>query len=298
MESPDDQALEWLVRLNDSRVDPELHDDFARWHAVPDHAQAWARAEAFWNRLHPVTTEMRRRRQLSRRAAIAGGGAALMLAPLGFWLSRPGRGADYRTLAGEIRALSLPDGSRVELAPGSALSADYGAAERRLTLHLGEAFFQVAGDPGRPFVVSAGAGEFTALGTAFNIRMTKDQISLTVTEHSVRVRRGRVETVVGQGQQLAIGAEGRPHLTTVDPETQISWRQGLLVFEAAPLREVMDVLARNAGWTVMMSDAAGRIPVTAMFSLPRLSEAPQTLAETLPLRLSRLPGDVIIIRAK
>ena len=97
MTSPDDQALEWLVRLNDTGADDSVRQDFARWHALPDHAAAWARAEAFWNRLHPATTEMQRRKHLSRRAAIAGGGGALLLAPSAFWLSRPGRFADYRT---------------------------------------------------------------------------------------------------------------------------------------------------------------------------------------------------------
>ncbi|QFQ89589.1 DUF4880 domain-containing protein (plasmid) [Paracoccus kondratievae] len=88
MGSPDDQALEWLVRVNDERADDGLRAEFTRWLAVPEHVEAWVRAEAFWNRLQPATTEMRQRRKLSRRAAITGGGVAL-LAPLTLWLTRP-----------------------------------------------------------------------------------------------------------------------------------------------------------------------------------------------------------------
>ncbi|NPD17753.1 DUF4880 domain-containing protein [Xinfangfangia sp. D13-10-4-6] len=297
MSSPDDQALEWLVRLNDTKADDHLREEFARWHAVPEHAKAWTQAEAFWNRLNPVTAEIRRRRRLSRRAAIAGG-SALVLAPLTVWLTRPGRFADYRTLAGETRELLLPDGSRVELAAGSALSMDYATKERRLVLHLGEAFFKVATDPERPFIVNAGQAEFIALGTAFNVRLFEDQVSLTVTEHRVLARNGQVETVVEEGHKLAIGGSLATNAQPVDIDTETAWRQGILVFEATPLGEVMDVLGRNAGWNVMISDAARRIPVTAIFKLSRISDAPETIARTLPVRLSRLPGGVIIIRTK
>ncbi|BAQ69511.1 FecR protein [Rhodovulum sulfidophilum] len=300
MSAPDDQALEWLVRLNDDRADDKLRAEFARWHQRPENAAAWAEAQAFWNRLAPVTAEMRRQRQVSRRAAMAVGGAAL-LTPLGFWLTRPGRFADYRTTAGETRRLQLDDGSRVDLAAGSALSVDFGRARRDLTLHRGEAFFQVAPDAARPFIVSAGGAEFTALGTAFNLRLVTDRISLTVTEHRVLARRDRDETTVDEGQMLDLGQDGRgprPRPQAVDPELATAWRHDRLIFAAAPLGEVMDVLGRNAGWTVMLSRAAARIPVTAMFSLSRLEEAPETIARTLPVQLSRLPGGVIVIRAR
>lgn len=297
MTSPDDQALEWLVRLNDDKADDHLREEFVRWHAVPEHAQAWGKAEAFWNRLHPVTTEMSRRRRLSRRAAIAGAGA-IAVAPLAVWLSRPGRFADYRTFAGETRELEFADGSRVQLAAGSALSVAYSEAERGVTLHVGEAYFNVASDHDRPFIVRAGQAEFVALGTAFNIRISGDQVSLTVTEHRVQARSGELVTVVEEGQKLEIGGSHVPSPQTVDTDAETSWRDGVLVFESTPLGEVMEVLGRNAGWNVIISEAARRIPVTAMFNLSRLSDAPDTIAQTLPVHLSRLPGSVIIVRAK
>ncbi|WP_414896614.1 FecR family protein [Rhodovulum sp. YEN HP10] len=301
MSAPDDQALEWLVRLNDDRADDRLRAEFARWHEVPEHAAAWDEAQAFWTRLAPVTAEMRRQRQVSRRAAMVAVGGAALLAPLAFWLTRPGRFADYRTLAGETRRLQLDDGSRVDLAAGSALSVDLGPRARHLSLHRGEAFFQVAPDPARPFVVSAGGADFTALGTAFNLRLVADRVSLTVTEHRVLARRDREETTVEEGQMLDLGQNGRgprPRPQPVDPGIATAWRHDRLVFAAAPLGEVMDVLGRNAGWTVMLSRAAAGIPVTAMFSLSRLEEAPETIARTLPVRLSRLPGGVLVIRAR
>ncbi|MDF3906305.1 FecR domain-containing protein [Paracoccus sp. AS002] len=202
----------------------------------------------------------------------------MLLAPLAFWLTRAGRFADYRTLAGDSCELLLPDGSHVDLSAGSALSVDYGETARRLTLHQGEAFFQVTGDSARPFVVKAGPADFTALGTAFNIRLAGDRVRLTVTEHSVLARSSAVEAVVEQGQQFALGDGATAGPRAVDSEAETAWRHGVLVFRATPLGEVIDVLARNAGWNVMLSDTAKRIPVTAMFSLSRLDEAPETIA--------------------
>ncbi|TKA94439.1 DUF4880 domain-containing protein, partial [Cereibacter changlensis] len=69
MASADDEALEWLVRLNDTRLDEATERDFAQWLAQPGHVEEWRKAEAFWRRLQPATTEIRRRRHITRRAA-------------------------------------------------------------------------------------------------------------------------------------------------------------------------------------------------------------------------------------
>lgn len=298
MSRRDDEALEWLVRLNDVRVDETAQQDFAHWLGQPGSSEAWDRAQSLWDRLHPATQEMGRQRRLTRRAALSVGAAAV-LAPVLFWSTRPGRFADYRTAAGETRRLTLEDGSTVDLAAGSALSQAYGPARRGLTLHRGEAYFRVAPDPARPFVVRAGAGEVTALGTAFNIRLTGQDVSVSVTHHAVRARSDEGdERIVSAGQGLVYGPEGQAEIHTIAPDQATAWRQGVYVFRAAPLSEVMDVLARNAGWTVVITEPARHLPVTAMFNLAHLERAPETIARTLPVRVTRLPGSIILLRLR
>lgn len=298
MPSADDEALEWLVRLNDVRVDEAAQQDFARWLDQPGNAIAWDRAQALWDRLNPVTQEMGRQRRMTRRAALSVGAAALLVPAL-LWSAGPGRFADIRTAAGETRHLTLIDGSTVELAAGSALSLSYGPAQRHLTLHTGEAFFRVAPDAARPFVVRAGAGEVTALGTAFNIRVAGKTVSVSVVEHAVRARTDAGEdSVVAVGEGLDYGPEGHSGVRAIDPDQATSWRQGVYAFRAAPLGEVMDVLARNAGWTVIMTGAARQLPVTAMFDLTQLERVPETIARTLPVRVTRLPGAVVVMRLR
>ena len=135
----------------------------------PAHAQAYANAERLWTRSGdlPETKARKKKAKLTRRDL---GKAVLALGAAGaawsYLSDHPF--ADYRTSSGERRRISLPDGSRVDLAPQSRLSMTFDGQVRRLTLHEGEAFFNVATDR-RPFTVEAGRGITTALGTAFGL---------------------------------------------------------------------------------------------------------------------------------
>src|SRR3546814_17289373 len=86
--------------------------------------------------------------------------------------------------------LRLADGSSIELGSDSALSVALGNRQRVVTLYKGEAFFTVAADAGRPFVVQAAGGSAQALGTAFNIKTVEGMAIVTVTGTSSEERRG------------------------------------------------------------------------------------------------------------
>ncbi len=81
----------------------------------------------------------------------------------------------------------LPDGSVVELKEGASIAVDFNAATRRVALQRGEAYFQVAGNPVRPFVVSAGSIEARAVGTAFTVQLGSSAVEVLVTEGRVAV---------------------------------------------------------------------------------------------------------------
>ncbi len=79
-------------------------------------------------------------------------------------------GADQRTAAGEQRVLTLDDGSRLTLAGDSAINLDLVDHQRHVTLLRGRAYFQVASDPHRPFLVEAGEARVRVTGTRFEVR--------------------------------------------------------------------------------------------------------------------------------
>ena len=292
-------ALEWLARLNDEDVAEQDRRAFARWlDEDPAHPAAYARAQALWNRfemVRPAADRMRRRR------AMLGGLAALAAAPVLYALSRQHLYADYRSGVGERRNIVLEDGSAVELGSDSALSVSFDARQRRLTLHRGQAYFQVAADPGRRFSVRAGAGTTTALGTQFDIKLLDGLVTVSVTEHAVAVQPqpGSEPVTVAAGWQLRYGESGHAAPLRFDQAAALAWRQDRLVFDDEPLANVLAELQRYQRGPIFLMDAAlAALPVTAAFRASDPQGALRGLAETFPIRLRVVAGYATLVYAR
>ncbi|HSG49100.1 MAG TPA: FecR domain-containing protein, partial [Longimicrobiales bacterium] len=158
----------------------------------------------------------------SRRKGIAPGrgalrwslamAAAVVAVALGLRVGLPDRTpvplATYTAQAGVARSVSLDDGTFVRLAPGSSLQVWESDSERRMTLS-GRAFFAVARDEGRPFVVRAGASETRVLGTRFEVFDRGGDVRTVVVEGRVSVSNGQ-GTVEVTGGSVARAPEGGP----------------------------------------------------------------------------------------
>jgi transmembrane sensor len=116
--------------------------------------------------------------------AVAVAGALLSFSALRQW--RQGHFA-YSTAPGERKEFTLRDGSRVTLDADSALNVDFTPSGRSLNLARGEAFFQVAKDPARPFVVSASGTQVRAIGTEFDVRIADRRMVVAVVEGAVQL---------------------------------------------------------------------------------------------------------------
>jgi transmembrane sensor len=170
-----------------------------------------------------------------------------------------------------MRRLELSDGSTVELNTNSAIVTTFTRAERRVRLEKGEAYFEVAKDEQRPFLVEAAGVGVRAIGTAFNVRLRSESVEVLVTEGKVRVRAERAadgaqpspahpaanedtaatasgDTIVGAGERvvvaLAAGAGSEPRRRDVVPvqadEVQrlLAWQGRRLDFSDTPLAEM------------------------------------------------------------
>ena len=184
------------------------------------------------------------------------------------------------TLTGEHKELVLADGSRVTLGARSSLSTDLGNKLRIVRLERGEAYFSVQKDPRHPFVVHAPGGTITAVGTAFNVRATRDRLTVAVTEGSVRVVRELAahasrdaaaanaeaaphELRVSSGQQVSFtsmtsvyapATETSP-VTRLDVDEAVRWRAGWLVYRNEPLRYVLADIARYTDLQLDLSES-------------------------------------------
>ena len=148
---------------------------------------------------------------------------------------------------GEFK-LELADGTTVHLNSATRLRypVAFGEGERRVALE-GEAYFEVAKDAGRPFVVSVGGTEVRVLGTSFNVSSLEEgRVRTVLVSGSVGVRaRGKGMTRVAPGEMAEVDVRtGRVTVTEVDTALYTDWRHGVLRFNNERLEDILETLAR------------------------------------------------------
>ncbi|MCI5074038.1 FecR family protein [Oricola sp.] len=297
-----DEAIDWLVRLHSGSASDEDHAAFDAWRSLSDaHESAAVEAETIWYGVGMASDEQRAserqvaRRRLTRRAALGGGViAAGGLAAHQAGLIGPGLFADHITGTGERREIALADGSVVRMNAETAMSVDFGSAERRLTLHRGQAIFEVAHDPARPFIVEAKSGRTRAIGTAFDIDIRRDEVVVTVIEGVVDVASPGAPAEVARAQadqRVRYGATGAPSTTQgVNADVETAWRRGKLVFDRRPLSEVVGEVDRQyRGRIVIANRRTAELEVTGVFDLDNPDAVLSAIEMSLPVRIVRLP---------
>ncbi|CAN2535588.1 Protein+FecR [Methylocapsa aurea] len=300
-------AIAWWMRLDSGASTPAERKAFAAWltadaankAAFDDICRLWGDLEVVRPRLAPTPASRRDGRgrlpRPGQSPAAALAGLALALAFSFDELSIRWR-ARALTGTGELRSLSLEDGSRVELGPDSAIATDFSGAERRVALLRGEAWFAVAPDAARPFSVATPAGTATALGTAFDVSIQGARTEVTVTQHRVRLSGAGPSVIVEEGAQSAFApgvAAVAPY--PVDADQVTAWRRGKLIFDDKPLVEVLAILARYRGGYIILADPAlrGR-RVTGVFETTAPETALRAIQKSLGLRALSL-GFVTLI---
>lgn len=244
-----DQALDWLVRVNDPTF--EAWDDWDGWMAAdPRHAEAyWRLAEGEADAVEalktaPVRPAVRHPRpsDLPRRSAVAAALAAVVVGGLWFgWSHRP-QTWSVETAPGERRTLTLSDGSVVSLDGATQLTLDR-RDPRDVVLVSGRALFDVVHDDSDPFVVEVGNAVLTDLGTTFDVTRLTGGARVSVSKGIVRIdAAGRTETL-NAGQGVLITPQGLER-RDIALEDVGSWREGRLSYTGEALGVVAQDLSR------------------------------------------------------
>ena len=206
--------------------------------------------------------------------------------------------ADFRTGTGEIKLVTLEDGSHVQLSARSAIAVNYHGSQRRLTLLDGEAWFQAAPNAARPFVVEAASGTVTALGTAFDIALENAHADVAVTKHRVAVSSGGETVIVAEGQQSSFDSgtpANSPTLADVDGVT--AWRRGNLIFVDKPLSAVVATLGRyHRGYIFIPDPAVRQLRVTGQFNAGDPLGALRSIETSLGLHAIYLTNYLVFLR--
>ena len=239
-------AARWVARLDRAPDDDDLAREIADWCAEhPRHAGALLRARAVWSGIDAdevdddsIETEPLVSR---RRVLVASGGLAVAAAAVGaVWLGAQ-RDTALATKVGERRIAKLDDGSTIVLNTASRTHVRMTPEQRSVALDDGEAWFAVAKDRARPFIVSAGDVRVRAVGTAFAVRRHVGRAEVTVTEGRVRVwsvaAPERFVTLDAGKHAVVADASGTAEtiVTAAKPAETLAWRKGEIVLDGMTL---------------------------------------------------------------
>ena len=294
-DDPASTAASWFARLQGDDVSSQDRRDFQQWlNADARNANAWNDVRAAWDDVSgleqdPAFAALRadalgaghdQPRRLNRRAL--GLAAAGLVATIGGallsrrWLDMdkaPSPAADepvFTTAVGERSTFRLADNSVVTLSTDSAVRVNHWGAERRLTLLRGQAYFQVAKDKTRPFIVTAGDKQVTAVGTAFDVRLEPGKLSVTLVEGRVRIAgaspQGQRRVEMSAGSRFVAADRVAWAITSVDTARESAWLQGRLVFDGEPLSSVVAEMNRYSVRKLALADPAlAATPVSGVF---------------------------------
>lgn len=272
------------------------------------------------------------RPRIARRvtaASVAAGvvfGLAALLVSMGYFEDSDSTVARYATQTGEQRSLALEDGSTITVNTGSQVLVALTDKVRRVVMDRGEAYFDVARDPLRPFTVEVGGQSITARGTEFNLRRHGDGFTVALMDGRLAVHRQGVEppadldwldldahpddvyeSPLGEelglvpGTVLDFDAGNQTFKAHRDPEIarRQQWREGRLTFIDEPMAKVVAELSRYSGKPIRIHDAhIGSVRVFATLRLDSIDAALTTLENAVPIRVIPTSSVIAILAAE
>ncbi|HEX6866428.1 MAG TPA: FecR domain-containing protein [Caulobacteraceae bacterium] len=312
-------AADWRLRMDAPGWTPADEAALEAWLAAdPAHADAFDRTGQVWEFFdeHAASPEMMRARRdaidraqrhaagpgwllrMPRPAKIAAGIAAAIVLGAGIYPLVDGKDV-YRTGFGERRVVTLADGSKLSLDGRTKIVVRYTRAGRDLKLLSGQARFDVASDPLRPFKVAARDQTVVATGTAFNIDVSAPVVCVTLIEgHAVVLDRDAIKAKpveLGAGQQLLAPANAKPVVEVANLTEATAWQQGKIIFDDEPLTEAVERVNRYTKRHVTVSGEAARAQhVSGVFDAGDVDAFVEAVTYYLPVT-AKVSGDEIVL---
>lgn len=201
----------------------------------------------------------------------------------------------YPSISSEISesstTITLPDASLVSLHGESKLvyEKSFSGKERRVQL-IGEAYFEIAKNPEKPFVISVGNAEIKVLGTSFNVNALHKQIEVLVETGTVQFSNAKTpnQNLILRKGDFAILHENSLEKVVQNDENYLSWKTQLMVFKAMSLQEVAKVIDRTYQVQIDFSDTSiQNLPITTSFHQTPLDEVLENLCRPHKLKYER-----------
>jgi transmembrane sensor len=361
-------AAAWHDRVHRERVPDETLDALALWLAEsPEHRAAYEEIDRTWADLkslahdpqilalrHEAALRLTRRTSRSIRP-LTWVAAAVILVVLGTTFTMLGTrltsdrspvamlldvlrthsDGRYATATGERLTVILEDGSQLTLNTQTELKVAFTRAERTVHLIHGQALFEVAKDPTRPFVVMAHNRRFIAVGTAFDVRLDGAQINVTMVEGTVRVERtaklsvtenappsampgaavsaqsGTAHTeldtlanappavTITAGEQLTVDSESQDRVRPSDPERVTSWRRGQVIFDNTRLADAVAEINRYSDTKIELTDPAlADLRLSGGFATGHPAVFVEAITTYFPIRTRAADAHTLVLGAR
>lgn len=317
--TPDDAfdvAAEWHSQFEDGEPNPAERERFEAWLAAdPKNRSAYESVQRSWAgmasaavderilnmRREALTAPQKKRLNSLRPFRIAASILVIAVAAIILIRNNPltshlGRG-DYTTRIGERSTITLADGSTVVLNTESRIHVAFDAQVRRVQLLAGQAWFEVAKNQPRPFLVEAGDRVITAHGTAFDIRLEgHDRVQVTLIEGRVSVeainKTGAGPNIPEHedllpGDQLTVSAT-RPAMMRKTEVTKVtSWREGQIIFDDDTLATAVAEVNRYSPKKIILADPRlATLRMSGVFIAGHSDSFLQTVTGHFPIKVT------------
>jgi transmembrane sensor len=277
MSAIDNQALAWLRIQSERQLDADERAHLDAWLAEDTrHKGAYIRATVIDNAIAQAVSQQslypgEDRYALRPDASEAKGSNRRALLKYGAWAAGVGlfgvgvslnvteRHTTLSTSRGEFRRVALADTSVASINSSSRLEVRLTREQRQITLVKGEAWFEVAKDKTKPFVVEAGDVRVRAVGTAFGVRRFRDGAEVLVTEGTVEVWTGEAKARLTAGQRSFVPYKTAQITVAQQPQEiqrKLAWREGKLIFTRQTLGEAVADFNRYSVKKIIISDPA------------------------------------------
>jgi transmembrane sensor len=218
------------------------------------------------------------------------------------WIAWLHQGTSYRTAIGGIAAVAMKDGSTVTLNTNSDIRVALSETERRVDLERGEAFFEVAKDHNRPFIVRVGDQRVIAVGTKFSVRREPNHVRVIVTEGRVRVEHSEPHhpaevALISAGGVAVAGVAGVlvQDKSLSDAEERLSWRQGIVVFRETLLSDAVAEFNRYNTRQIYIEDPVlGSMRIGGHFRTHNAEGFVRLLADAFPIRVEDNESRIVL----
>lgn len=321
--TPDDAAVDWFVRMNSGDVSQSTRLEHEAWLAEDDrNRERFENVQRSMGDLAPLDdwmdTEVERlnarvvARQAWRNRGLVGlASAAAAVAVVTVWITT--NPADfYTTERAEQREISLDDGSRIHLNSASSVAVRYSSEERTVELNSGEGVFDVSRDAQRPFVVAAANAEVVAIGTQFRVRLVGDDVTVTVLEGAVAVFNrpdsgatsapGSIPsesepTLLYANDQITMSNGIMTAVESVNASVATAWREGKLIYDATPLRQVVAEMSRYTPIELAVADGVPDHLITGLIQIRSPDAMLRFISNAVPVTPVRASKERIVLHA-